>query len=110
MQRAAPISVRNFFFGSACLRQRRFGGYGDEGIQRGVELVDAVEAIAGQFNRRNFLAAQAGGKVNNGVQSLHGLHIFQRHHCSRPRDGVLQGGSLPKNIVRQRKATTRQAL
>ena len=50
VQRAAIVARCDLFFGLLCLCDREFGGHRDEGVQRGIQAVDAGEAFAREFD------------------------------------------------------------
>jgi hypothetical protein len=52
VERAAVISAVDFLFGAAGVSERGVGEDGDEGIQFGIELVDAGETVARELDRR----------------------------------------------------------
>ena len=52
MERPAIISRAYFRFSLASLLQREIGGHGDECIKKGIEPLDARQALARQFNGR----------------------------------------------------------
>jgi len=61
VERASPFSARYFLFGAPGLVESGIGRDGNESVERWIELVDARQAIAGEFNGRdcavaNFLA------------------------------------------------------
>ncbi len=71
VQWPTPLSTRDFDLGSPSLRQRRLGGHRNEGIQRGVEFLNAIQASASHLDRRNFFPPQTRGKLNDIFQNRH---------------------------------------
>ncbi len=52
---------RDFGFGVASLLQREIGGDGDEGVENGIESLDARQAFAREFERRQAASANLFG-------------------------------------------------
>jgi hypothetical protein len=71
MQRPTPLSPRNFVLSGACIGQRRLRHHSDKGVQRGVQLVDAIQARASQLDWRNFFSPQARSKISDRFQNGH---------------------------------------
>ncbi len=76
MQRPAPLVARYFLLSPSRLLERLLGGHGDEGVQGWIQLFDAVEAIACQFERRDLLAPDLRGHIHQRFHVLHGSRAY----------------------------------
>jgi len=50
-------SVVDFPLGVTGAVESGIGGDGDEGVERRIKFFDAIEAVVGKFNRRDFAVA-----------------------------------------------------
>ena len=81
MQRSTPVSAQDLSFGSLCLRKSQLRGYGDEGIQRGVESFDLREAVLRQLHGRQLPFAQQLGSFHDGCKHVPSFRM--RSHYPR---------------------------
>ena len=57
VQRPTVVSTVDFFFRTTRISESRLGQHGDKRIQLWIQMLDALQAIARQFHRRNSASA-----------------------------------------------------
>ena len=59
------MAALDFGFCLSCLAQRGIGGYGDKSVQNRIQLFNFGQAIASQFDGREFAATELMAKFQN---------------------------------------------
>ena len=94
MKRSQISSSEDFALGETSSLESGFGGDGDEGVERWVELLDAIEAIVSQFDGRDGAAANFLAQFTDGIK-----HNDPR--SNDPRSNLLRFGCLLLSTPRE---------
>src|ERR1035437_1958949 len=85
MQRPAPLTAQNLSLRPPRLSQGRLAHDRDERVERGVQPLDAHQAILSNLNRRDFSPPQALGKLGNRREgSRHQAEPIVKPECRPP--------------------------
>src|SRR5215469_15765857 len=71
VERASPFARRNLLPTCPRFHQRRLGHDGNEGIERWIQFLDALQTRARDLNGRDFASAHPRGKVRNAGEYVH---------------------------------------